>query len=285
MTQFVVINQFKSAMLETIGAAPENIVADGLLHRFKIDGKLNGAYCLHLDGKPAGYFEDFKQGIKTNWKSSVGFIPLSDFQKQQHAKKRLEDEAKRQAEGAAKHQAAALKAASIWQASTPADANHPYLIAKRIKPHGARQLGSDQALIIPIYNAKQELVNVQYIARDGAKRFLYGAKKRACFSVIGDHNHGDKFLICEGFATGASLHENSGYAVVVALDAGNLEPVAKEIKALYSTAEIIIAGDNDLSGVGQKAAEAAALAIGAKYILPPVSGQDFNDALNSEVTL
>jgi putative DNA primase/helicase len=285
MSQFATVDQFKTAMLETIGAAPENIIADGSLHRFKIDGKLNGAYCLHLDGKPAGYFEDFKQGIKTNWKSSVGFIPLSDFQKQQHAKKRLADDAKRQAKEVAKHQAAALKAASIWQAATSADANHPYLKAKGIKPHGARQLGWDQALIIPIYNANNVLVNVHYIAKDGTKRFLFGAKKKGCFSIIGDHVHGDKLLICEGWATGASLNEHSGYAVIVALDAGNLEPVAKAIRALYSTAEIIIAGDNDLSGVGQKAAEAAALAIGAKYILPLVSGQDFNDALTGEVII
>jgi len=52
-------------MIEAIGAAPENIIADRTLHRFKIDGKTNGTYCLHLDGRPAGYFEDFKQGIKT----------------------------------------------------------------------------------------------------------------------------------------------------------------------------------------------------------------------------
>lgn len=261
-------------MIEAIGAAPENIIADRTLHRFKIDGKTNGAYCLHLDGRPAGYFEDFKQGIKTTWKASGGFIPLSEYKRQQNAKKRLEDDRQRQAKEDAKHQAA-----------TPADADHPYLVAKHIKPRGARQLGCDQGLIIPIYNAKQELVNIQIIAKDGTKRFLSGGKKKACFSVIGNYVYGDKLLICEGFATDASLNEHSGYAVIVALDAGNLETVAKEIRVLYPEAEIVIAGDNDLSGVGQKAAEAAASVIGGKYILPPVTGQDFNDALTIEVSL
>lgn len=35
------------------------IIADGQLHRFRIQGHksgtLNGAYALHLDGNPAGY--------------------------------------------------------------------------------------------------------------------------------------------------------------------------------------------------------------------------------------
>jgi len=161
----------------------------------------------------------------------------------------------------------------------------PTLSPSISSPVAQDSLAVIRGLIIPIYNAKQELVNIQIIAKDGTKRFLSGGKKKACFSVIGNYVYGDKLLICEGFATDASLNEHSGYAVIVALDAGNLETVAKEIRVLYPEAEIVIAGDNDLSGVGQKAAEAAASVIGGKYILPPVTGQDFNDALTIEVSL
>lgn len=55
----------------------------------------------------------------------------------------------------------------------------------------------------------------------------------------------------------------------------------KRIKGLYPNHELIICGDNDESGTGQKAARAAALAVGGKYLLPPIVGQDFNDAINT----
>ncbi|MDD2658353.1 MAG: hypothetical protein PHY54_01575 [Methylococcales bacterium] len=47
------IEQFRASMIGSIGTAPELIIGDGQLHRFKIEGKLNGAYVLHLDGRAA----------------------------------------------------------------------------------------------------------------------------------------------------------------------------------------------------------------------------------------
>ena len=86
-------------------------------------------------------------------------------------------------------------------------------------------------------------------------------------------------MICEGFATGASLRERTGHCVIVAFDAGNLKPVALEINNLFSGAEIIICADNDESRVGQKAAEDAALAVYGSVLMPPNVGEDWNDYL------
>jgi len=270
------IGQFKTAMIEAGITPPDCIIGDGQLHRFKIDGKLNGAYVLHLDGRESGYFQDFKQGIKERWKRSGNFTPLSEFQRQEFAKKKALDEAQRQTEEAAKHAEAAKKAVYIWNNAKPAPANHPYLVKKRIKPQGAR-LGRDNTLIIPLYNSGGELVNLQFISEAGGKRFLAGGKKKGCFYGLGSDT--SKVLICEGFATGASLHEDSGYLTVVAFDAGNLKDVAKVIKSLYPGSEIIICADHDDSGIGEKKAREAALAIGCKYIIPPALG-DFNDMLS-----
>ncbi len=71
MQTYQIIDAFKAAMQEAGITPPDTIKADGVLHRFHIadhkTGTLNGAYKLHLDGsRPAGYFEDFKSGIKTN---------------------------------------------------------------------------------------------------------------------------------------------------------------------------------------------------------------------------
>lgn len=278
-THGAAVDQFKNAMMDAGITPPDCIIGDGQLHRFKIDGKLNGAYVLHLDGRPAGYFQDFKQGIKLTWKQSGKFIPLSEFQRRALAEQRQREQAERQAEEIAKHSGAAKKACSIWNNAKPAPANHPYVLKKRIGTHGAR-LGRDNTLVIPLYNASRELVNLQFISETGGKRFLSGGKKKGCFYWLGDRT--DKVLIAEGFATGASLHEDSGYLSVIAFDAGNLKEIAIVVKSLCPDAEIIICADNDESGVGQKAAREAALAISGKFIIPPIVGMDFNDYLNME---
>lgn len=281
------VQQFKCAMLSSIGYAPEIIIGDGGLYRIKdSNGKLNGAYTLHLDGRPAGYFEDFKQGIKENWKADGKFQPLSDFQRRAFAIERQRQDAERQAEEVAKHNAAADKARYIWATATPITerSKHNYLVIKHILPHGLR-LGRSNTLVVPIYDESKALVNLQFISETGGKRFLSGGKKKGCFSVIGKPDGISPILIGEGFSTCASLHESTGNFTVIAMDAGNLEPVALVIRKLYPPAEIIVCGDNDESGVGQKAAKAAALAVGGKFILPATVGHDWNDALNMETSL
>jgi putative DNA primase/helicase len=272
------INQFKNAMLDAGVTPPDQLIPDGQLHRFKIEGKLNGAYVLHLNGRAAGYFQDFKQGIKQTWKQAGDFMPLSEFQRQAFKARCQREAEQRQHEETAKHEAAAKKAAYIWTPAPYATAHNPYLIRKRIGPHGAK-LGRGNSLIIPLFNSDNELVNLQFISEDGGKRFLSGGQKKGCFFTLGEVT--EKILIAEGFATGASLFEDSGHHTVIAFDKGNLEPVAKVIRQLHTNAEIIICGDNDLSGVGQKAARSAALAVTGKYIIPPITGMDWNDYLSS----
>ena len=267
--------QFKTAMFDAGIQAPDNIIADGSLHRFKIDGKLNGAYVLHLDGTPAGYFQDFKQGIKQNWKAHTSKRQFSDAERQ--AFKVLIAKAahdKRLAE-ANRHTQASIKARFIWRNAEPASHTHPYLLTKQIEPHGCRM--DKQALVVPIYSAVDQLVNVQFIYEDGTKRFLTGGRKKSCFNWLGRSQLPSQILICEGFATGASLHQETGLPIVVAFDAGNLSPVAIEVRKRCANSEIIICGDNDLSGVGQKAAEAAAMACHGKYIIPDRPDYDWND--------
>jgi putative DNA primase/helicase len=249
------------------------IIPDGKLHRFHIEGHKrgtrNGAYILYADKCPAGWFQDFKSGISRTWRSSSGSFVSNDLIIRIEEAKRQRETEQRQAQ-----QKAAAKAAYIWRFSKPVT-NHPYLTVKRIQSHGARLY--HDALVIPIYNESGRLVNFQFINADGDKRFLSGGCKRSCFHVIG--NLTNRILICEGFATGASLYENSCQRVVVAFDAGNLLPVSDVIKTLHPAHEIIICGDNDKSGIGQTKAREAALAVGGKILIPPIPGQDWNDFL------
>lgn len=266
-----IISQFREAM-NTAGIQYfGEIIPDGKLHRFHVDGQkrgtLNGAYVLHGDGCPAGYFQDYTTGLSQTWRLN-GHKVAYDAAKIEEARQR------REAERLQAHQKAAETAAYIWRSAEPA-ASHPYLTKKRIQPHGTRIYKA--ALVVPIHNEADRLVNLQFIAADGTKRFLSGGRKRGCFFTIGDLT--DTALICEGFATGASLHEETGQRVVVAFDAGNLLPVSRNIRELSPDSEIIICADNDISGVGQAKAKEAALAVGAKVLIPPTQGTDWNDYL------
>lgn len=279
-THVDVIEQFKNAMMDAGIQPPDTLIGDGRLHRFKIDNKLNGAYVLHLDGRAAGYFENLKQGIKHRWKMAGEFNRLTDDECQAFRVLAAKQEADRKAEEANRHRQAAIKAGFIWLNSSEVTAEYPYLIKKKIKTHNCRVYKN--AVVIPIYSPEGQLVNLQFVDETGQKRFLSGGKKKGCFSFIGVPT--ETILICEGWATGASLHEHSSHFVIVALDAGNLEPVAVEVSKLYPDSKIVICGDNDVSGIGQKKAFEAALSVKGKYKIPPIAGTDWNDFLNTEVS-
>ncbi|MDP3389075.1 MAG: toprim domain-containing protein [Methylococcaceae bacterium] len=253
------------------------LIADGVLHRSHVQGdkaaSKNGAYILHYDGNPSGWYQHFVTGVCGTWSLTGKRQPLSKtmFVQIEAGNKQ------RQQEQQQRHTKAAIKAQSLWAKSKPG--NHSYLTKKRVEAHNSRVYGD--ALVIPIYDESSSLVNLQFINADGSKRFLAGGKKKSCYSTIGELSS-NTLLICEGWATGASLYEHSGHGVIVALDAGNLEPVARVMRHLYPTNQIIIAGDNDESGTGQKAARAAALAVGGKYIVPELAGYDWNDLFNME---
>jgi putative DNA primase/helicase len=260
------------------------LIADSVLHRVHVDGDKrgtkNGAYILHTDGTPSGWFKHFNTGLSGNWTLSGKREPMTKAMIEQIKA----DKQRRQIEQQLRHNDAADKARFIWSnAKTVTEqSQHPYLIKKNVQPHGIR-LYRDDALVIPIYDENKSLVNLQMIQPDGTKRFLSGGRKKGCFAVIGKADADRLIQVCEGWATGASLLEATGHFTVIALDAGNLEAVARIFRRLYPDSKIVICGDNDESGTGQKAARAAAVAVGGKYILPATVGHDFNDSLNRAV--
>lgn len=259
------------------------IIADGKINRAYVIGDKRGSknlsYLLHTDGKPAGYFEHFRTGERVRWKSNAVVGSMSHEQRAEIAAKKLQ----REKDALAKYQQAAMVARKLWTQAQPfaIEQTHAYLLKKRILPHNARILSGD--LLIALWNERREISTLQFVDPQGDKRFLVGGKKAGAFAVIGKHDapH-NRILICEGFATGASLFEDTGHFVVCAMDAGNLEPVARAIRRLFTVAPITICGDNDLTGVGQKAAKSAALACNGGYIIPPDVGTDWNDVISED---
>lgn len=179
-------------------------------------------------------------------------------------------------------QACAAKAEALWKKATEAtQAAHPYLGRKQITGIGARVLG--ETLLIPMRHGPKELVGLQVIQPDGSRKFLSGTPAAGAYMTIGKAS--ETVVICEGYATGASIHEATGLCVVVAFSAGNLATVAAKIRERMPAARIIIAADDDHATKGNPgitAARKAAEAIGAKVALPSTAddragGTDFND--------
>ena len=125
---------------------------------------------------------------------------------------------------------AAARAAWLWQAAHPAPADHPYLRRKQVGPNGLR-CDSAGNLIVPLHDAEGVLHTIETITPEGGKRYLAGGAKAGHFCTIGEPlDASAALLICEGWATGASLHEATGLPVVAAMDAGNLGPVAEVLR-------------------------------------------------------
>lgn len=254
-----------------IGIIHRDVPADGRYHRTDIEDDPNGKG----DGSIM-YFPDGEGGIAWNWKGEKRPFFADDGRTLTDAELRARDtkrqEAIKQAEAdeAKRHAGAAKKALPIVEKATPATAAHPYLKAKGIGPHGAL-LHSDGRLILAMRIGK-ELHSIQFIAADGTKRFLPDGRVKGCYFRIGTSDEAKErgmLLLCEGFATGATLREATGLFVVACFTAGNLEPVAEFLHSNLEGVQIIIAGDVDKSGTGQRAAKGAAKAVNGLVALPP----------------
>lgn len=266
--------------IESAGLTPpDQIIADGRIHRFPTNGKPkdDAGWYIAYDGElPAGAFGCFRSAFSETWRAHTESDLTPEQRVEQHRRIREAQRAAKK-EREQQQEEAARRAADIWGATKPAPADHPYLLAKGIKPNAAIRLHKDR-LVIPVRHGG-DIVSLQFISADGSKKFLRGGRVADCYCGIGQP--GDTIVICEGFATAASIREATGYAVAVAFSAGNLESVARTMRTRYPDARLIICGDNDASGTGQNAARKAAEAVGATVVIPAESG-DFNDLACSQ---
>jgi putative DNA primase/helicase len=274
-----------------------HIVADDKMHRFAPNGRKekSSVYCLNILNA------DFAYGWARDWRSGV-IVPFSSRSKRRLSpdeRDRLKaqmDEARAKAHAIRVQEAieAKAKAVEIWaKASTGAPATE-YEARKGIKRHGVRVMMGG-ILVVPVLNDKDDIVAVQMIAANGDKRFNRNAEKAGYWFRIGEMPERDGDLyICEGYSTGASIHEATGWTVICAFDAGNLLPVAQKLAKRYN---VTICADNDAAtvingkyqNIGLLRAQAAAEAVNGRVCAPPdleteqpVRSRDFNDLFCEE---
>ncbi|AWY42272.1 topoisomerase [Pseudomonas putida] len=278
------IHAFLEVMQAVFGRLNFMPVADGKIYRFHVPGdrhgKFNGWYVLHLHVIAYGCFGSWKIGVTHHWTSRKPANPLEAAQARQHV---AQTKRQHDAEELQRQNSAAEYARGLLSAASPANPHHPYLVAKGCLPHRLRQRGNE--LLVPMYHDSQ-LVNVQRIFPDGTKRFLEGGMIKGCYSPIGHPVPGQSLTICEGWATGATLHEDTGAPVACAMSCHNLLAVGRHLRQRYPDIKLIIAGDDDrLTEVnpGRTAATKAAAALGCGLVFPqwpcnaPRGLSDFND--------
>ena len=277
------IEHFRLAIAAAGLIAPELIDADGAIHRFSTNGKQgddSGWYSLHMDGIPAGSFGCWRQGMQSTWCAKSDHT-MTDAEREAHRQRMKADKAQRDADMQASQQQASQSAAALLSQAEAASA-HPYLTRKGVKPQGVKVFGDK--LLIPLRDTAGQLHSLQTIAPDGDKRFHPGGRIKGCYYSIG--KPAGVLVVCEGFATGASIYEATGHAVAVAFNAGNLEAVTLALHKKYPALVIVVAADDDWRTEGNPGlsyAKAAALAVGGVSVTPqfpadrPPKASDFND--------
>jgi predicted P-loop ATPase/phage/plasmid primase-like uncharacterized protein len=266
---------------------PSHIIADGKLHRCDAEGKGgkgDASYILFNDGIPAGGFRNWRDGKGwQNWRAEIA-RELSVAERNKLKRRAEEARHQRDADEHRRHAEMERKAAAIWNQAATEVNGHPYLVKKRVEPHGIRLYHS--SLIVPVNDFEGRLHSLQFIAGDGDKRFLKDGVVAGCCYCIGKISEDGVIVIAEGFATAATVHEATGHVAIVAFGAGKLPSVAKAVRQRCPMAQIVIAADDDYRTEGNpgitKATEAAQLAGGVVAVPDfgddrPEGLTDFND--------
>lgn len=294
------------------------IIPDGVLHRAHVEGDKAGSesawYLLHADEHANGKYGCWKRYGKNafTWSSGESKEWTPEQRREWHEKmerQRLE----REAADRARHEAAAERAEQLWNEADDDEqsvGNHPYLKRKKVKSHGLKVgkwevtnaqgetiVVSTLALLVPIRDTRKKIWSLQAILPNNKKLgrdkdYLKDGAKHGYFFTIGKPTT-NVILVCEGYATGASLHEATGYAVVVAFDSSNLEAVADILRNRFPDYKIVLCGDNDqwtlqpIENPGKHYAEAAATKMGGLVAIPQFQNletkpTDFNDLATLE---
>lgn len=244
------ISKFQDA-IAAAGLGRPDIDADGKIHRFDLPeesrGKKTGWYVLYPDDNPcpAGSFGRWDdEGSSEKWHAYINRkYEISQREMDLITERMRQAQARRVEERQLEAEQAASKATAILSAATVASDDHPYLQKKQVRAFDLR-LGARNDLLIDMRDAAGAVRGFQLISPDGSKKYQpKGVDPKGLFHVIdGDRS---TMYLCEGYATGASIHMATGQAVIIAFDCGNMERVATASKELFPQAKIIIAADDD----------------------------------------
>jgi putative DNA primase/helicase len=275
------INEMLASMTGT-GLLVDNLLFDGELHRVATLDKpsqKNGWYVAFADGKSVMY-GDWRSGIKEICSDKTKSITREDLITRNVAKV-LHSRAK-----LAKEVTSAEACLKQWFKADEV-LTHPYLVRKRIKPYGIR-VDQNNNLLVPVLDDRGKLISLQYIDENGNKRFKAGGRLKCGALLLGSLTAQSTVLVCEGYATGCSLHEATGLPTIVAFNAGNLMDVCTLYKTTGLCEVLVVCSDNDHQSerkngrnTGLEIGKEVATKLNLRTIWPTFEsdndGSDFND--------
>ena len=261
--------------IENQNLSPPKEIPAGRFVRFPgaDKGPSNDAgWCILSECGEYASFGDWSTCVKWDW---TRWEPVSDEERAEQKRQREQAWRRAKKEREVWRQVALPKINRHWADSQPVSADHPYLKKKNVGAYDIRQRNG--VLLIPMRDMSGKLNSLQYIDPEGKKQFARDTDTAGCFHLIGDP--GKVLYVAEGYATAGTIHEATGQAVAVAFTCDKLKSVAVLLRSKYPGADIIVAADNDAdkpSNTGVACARAAAEAVSAQLVLPPIAG-DFND--------
>ncbi len=278
----------------------EPLIMNGKIRRFqtKEDSRIekSGGYYIHADGWPNWGFIDYRKtndGVmfkykldpKLTPKDILNFINPSHQSEETHQHnmiKSLEREAVR------------AKAYDEYLRASPMGVeHHPYCILKKISGFNKQikivtnsmqnDICKNGDLIIPLVNIRtRKFQSLQRITRNKMSngKHMKGIYpntilREACY-IFQEVSRPSKLIICEGFATGASIFSTCRNRAIVisAMTCHNMKNIAEAVKD-YGI-HIVVAGDNDEAGI-KACKEIKRLIKDSEIFLPPKNVNDWND--------
>ncbi|HCP5649326.1 TPA: DNA primase [Escherichia coli] len=266
---------------------------DGEIHRVPTRddrrGSQSGAYKAYLDGRPSGWYRDYRSADNspTTWTFSraENIDPLARLHLKASAQQNR-DEKERKLQRQYNKQAGYARS---YLNGLPQATAHEYLTRKGIRAAPGVRLNNKNELVIPFSNGRGEIRSYQRIPVTGGKdaRILKGSEKSGNWFAFGTPENGRPLLFAEGYATAASLHEATGHPVLMTIDADNMINVAKNARKIWTDSPFVFCADNDHQrkiNKGVSSAKKAAASTHGEVIIPAFTEAekaqgltDFND--------
>ena len=240
-------------------------------------GQKSGFYVVNeVNGNYFAVYGNWKTGFEGRW-SSVNSYTMSvaereDLQRKLQEAKDRANETKKQ-----RHNEMAEKVKARFESYTKVS-EHEYLTNKKVKSYGLKQ--HKDLLVVPVYSITGAIRSLQYINKNGEKRFASESEIKGNLFLVGaeikDLPNLDKIIIAEGYSTSATIYEATKIPVACVFSANFCLQFALNLRKLTG-ARIIIALDNDESGVGEKKAQECARAVSNSCVRLPSEIGDYND--------
>ena len=250
----------------------------GELAGVKADSNQKSGYYVvnEVNGNYFATFGNWKTSFEGKW-SSVNHQAMTS-QQREDLQRQLQDAKKRSEEAKKQRNDEVANKVKGWFESYANVVEHEYLTNKKVKNYGLKQ--HQDSLVCGVYSTTGDIRSLQFIDKKGQKKFVSDSEIKGNIFLIGadikDIPKLDKIILAEGYSTSATIYEATQIPVACVFSANFVMAVALQIRKL-SGARIIIALDNDESGVGEKKAQECVQAVINSCLRLPSEIGDFND--------